>query len=183
MLNNNNRYTINLITSSTEPPCFRISHTIRVWNTGVITIHHIRVGDGNGAGSGNADDDDNSIVLSSSSSYWVRTTNRTKEEILQQCVVCVNNKRDPKGSRERNIHHAKALKDILQTFGAEEHFLHKNLEGESESTNFTNIQSEYVGNLSKIKLLEACIMAYEMRDTFIIPTLVDEYSGAVEDHW
>ena len=53
----------------------------------------------------------------------------------------------------------------------------------SYSTKYTNIQSECVGNLAKIKLLEARIMAYYMRDTFIIPDLVDEYVGAVEDRW
>ena len=36
-------------------------------------------------------------------------------------------------------------------------------------------------NLAKIKLLEAHIMAYNIRGSFIIPTLVDKYSGAVED--
>ena len=42
--------------------------------TGVIPIHHIRVGNGNGAGSRNDDDADDSIVSSSSSLYWGRTT-------------------------------------------------------------------------------------------------------------
>ena len=46
--------------------------------------------------------------------------------------------------------------------------------GGSDSTKYTNIQSEYAGNLTKIKFLEARIMDYDMRDPFIIPTLVDE---------
>ena len=48
---------------------------------------------------------------------------------------------------------------------------------------YTDIKSEYVGNLAKIKLLEAHIMAYNMRDPFVIPTLVDKYVGTVEDFW
>ena len=59
----------------------------------------------------------------------------------------------------------------------------KNSERESKSTKYTDIQSDYVGNLAKIKLLKACIMVYEIRYPFIIPTLVDRYVGAVEDHW
>ena len=151
--------------------------------TEVIPIHHIRVGDGDGAGSGNADNADNSIVSSPSSLYWGRTTKRTKEDILQLRVVCAKNKRWPKGSRERKIHHANATKTLSQTFGAAKHFISKNLEGESESTNYNDIKSEYVGNLAKIKLLDDRIMAYDMRDPFIIPTLVDEYDGAVQDFW
>ena len=41
----------------------------------------------------------------------------------------------------------------------------------------------FVGNLAKIKVLEACIIAYVMRDPFIIPILVYEYAGAVKYHW
>ena len=32
-----------------------------------------------------------------------------------------------------------------------------------------------------MKLLETRIMTYNIRDSFIIPTLVDEYADAVED--
>ena len=96
-------------------------------------------------------------------------------------MVCVKNKRGPKGSRERNIHRVNATKAILQTSGAVKHFFPTNLEGGSESTKNTNIQSEYIGDLDKIK--ETHIMAYYMRYPFVIPKLVDEYSGAVEDRW
>ena len=83
-----------------------------VISTGVIPIHHIRAGDGNGNVRGNADDADNIIVSSSSSSYWGRTTKLKKEEILQKCVVCVKSKRGPKGSRGSDIHHTNATKAL-----------------------------------------------------------------------
>ena len=86
--------------------------------------------------------------------------------------MCVKNKRGPGGISQRDIHHAKSTKALSQTFGAANHFVPKNSEGESKSTKSTDIKSEYVGNLAKIKLLEARIMAYDMRDPFIIPTLV-----------
>ena len=106
-----------------------------VISTGIIFIHYIRVGDGNGACSVNADDaddDDNSVVSSTSSSYWGRTTKRMKEEILQRNLMCVKNKRGPEGLRERGIHHANETKAQSHTFGAAKHFVPKNLEGDSE---------------------------------------------------
>ena len=39
----------------------------------------------------------------------------------------------------------------------------------SNSNKYTNIQSYYIGNLDKIKLLEAPISAYNMRDPFLSP--------------
>ena len=98
-------------------------------------------------------------------------------------MLYVKNKRGTEGSRERNIHHANAKKVLLQIFGAAKHFVPNNWEGESESTTYTDIQSEYIGNWSKIKLLEASIMAYDTRDPLIITTPVDDYAGAVEDLW
>ena len=104
-----------------------------VISTGIIFIHYIRVGDGNGACSVNADDaddDDNSVVSSTSSSYWGRTTKRMKEEILQRNLMCVKNKRGPEGSRERDIHHSNAKKALSQTFEATKHFVPKSFKGE-----------------------------------------------------
>ena len=75
------------------------------------------------------------------------------------------------------------MKALSQNFGAAKRFVPKNLEGGYKSTKYTDIQSKYVGILAKIKLLEARIMAYDMRDPFIIPALLDEYNGAVKDRW
>ena len=98
-------------------------------------------------------------------------------------MVCVKKKRGPKGSRESDINHTNATKAISQNFGSANNFVPKNSEVESKSTKYTNIQSKYVGKLDKIKLLEACIMAYDMRDPFIIPALLDGYIGSVKDRW
>ena len=146
-------------------------------------MQHIHVCNVNGADSGNANNDDNPIVSSSSFSYLGRITKRTKDDIVQHCVVCVKNKRDPKGSRERSIHHDNKTKALSKTSGTPNYFVPNNLEGGSESTKYTDMQSEYIVNLAKIKLLEARIMAYYMRDPFIIPTLVYEYASAVEYRW
>ena len=83
-----------------------------VISTGFIKIHHICVGGGNCSDSGNAKNAEDSIVLSSSLSYWGMTTNRMKEEILQQHMVCVIKKSGPKGSRELDTHHDNAIKAV-----------------------------------------------------------------------
>ena len=57
---------------------------------------------------------------------------------------------------------------ILQTFGAAKHFVPSNSEGESESKSYTDIQSEYVVNLTKMKFLEVRVIAYDMMSPFII---------------
>ena len=127
-------------------------------NKGAIPTHNIRVGEGDDVGSGNgADIYDNSILLSSSLFYLVRTTKQTREEILQHRVVCVKRKHGPEGSRERNIHHSNATKALLQIFLLRSTLFPITWRG-SKSNNYTNIQSEYVANFSKIKLFEARIM-------------------------
>ena len=98
-------------------------------------------------------------------------------------MVCVKRKRGPKGFRERNIHHRNTTKALFQNFGAAKHFFPKNLEGGSKSTKYTNIQSEYVGNLEKSKMLEERTTAYEMRYQFVIPALIYVYASAVKDSW
>ena len=100
-----------------------------VISTGFIPIHHIRIGDNNGANSGNYDDSDNSIVSSSYSLYFGRTTKQTKEKILQQRVVCVKKKLGPKDSTYHNIHHTNVTNVTLQTFDAAYHSFPKNSEG------------------------------------------------------
>ena len=131
-----------------------------------------------------ADEGGHSVISSTSvASYWGRATKRSKEEILQRRVVCDKSKRGPEGSRERDIHHKNATYALSQVFGAAAHFIPKNSEGESESTKYSDIQSEYVGNLTKVKLLEARVMGYDMLAPFIIPKLVDSRASTVGDRW
>ena len=108
-----------------------ISTSVRsgVISTEIIPIHHIFVGDGNDADIGKDNNAENYIFSSSSLSYWLSTTKRTKEKILQQRVVCVKNKCGPKDSWECNIHHSKSTKALSQTFGSVKHFVPKNSEG------------------------------------------------------
>ena len=75
------------------------------------------------------------------------------------------------------------MKALSQKCGSAKHFVPKYLEGGSDSTKYSDIKSKYIGNLAQIKLLEARIMTYDTRDPLIIPTLLDEYAGAIKDRW
>jgi hypothetical protein len=61
------------------------------------------------------------------------------------------------------------------------HFHAKNAEGEA-SNKYANLQSEYAGNLAKIKeTLKQRMDAWDMISPFIIPDLVDPYALSIED--
>jgi hypothetical protein len=59
------------------------------------------------------------------------------------------------------------------------HFHAKNAEGDA-SNKYANLQSEYAGNLAKIKTLKLCMDAWDLISPFI-PDLVDPYTLSVED--
>ena len=61
-------------------------------------------------------------------------------------------------------------------FGAAKHFMTKNPEGIYENPNYSNIQLEYVGKLTKLKFLERRLKMYYMLLPFIIPKLIDKYN-------
>ena len=46
-----------------------------------------------------------------------------------------------------------------------------------------DIQSEYVGNLDKLKLFRKCMEAFDMFDPFLIPTWTDPDAISVLDCW
>ena len=76
-------------------------------------------------------------------------------------------------SRKQYVHHKNTTATLLQTFGVENHFVPRNLEVDSESNHYTNIQSEYVGNMTKTKFLEARVLAYDMTAPFIVPVFLN----------
>ena len=75
------------------------------------------------------------------------------------------------------------MRTLSQNFDYTQRLVPKNSEGGSKSTKHTNIQYKYVWNLAKVKFSEDCIITYNTRGPFPIPTLVDDYFGAVADRW
>ena len=67
-------------------------------------------------------------------------------------------------------HQEAATKALLQ-YASAGHFHVMNAEGES-SNKYTNLQSKYVGNLSKIKNIKSHMDARDISNPFVIPTLL-----------
>jgi hypothetical protein len=84
-------------------------------------------------------------------------------------VVCPKGKGGDQGSRDYSRHHLAATAAILELFGAVKRFCTKNADGEL-SYKYKDIQSEYVGNLDKLKLFRKRMEAFDMFDPFLIPT-------------
>jgi hypothetical protein len=104
-----------------------------------------------------------------------RTTARTEEEILQDKIVVPKDKRGAKGSKEYNIHHEAATKELSVTFDvAIFKYGPTSSRGESESDkqeSHSDIQSYYVGIKDKLDILCKRCTAYDMFDGVIeVPT-------------
>ena len=121
-------------------------------------------------------------TVTSSGSHWSKKK-RSKQEFLHIRVVCVKSNRGAEGSRNQYLHHKNATTKLSQTFGAVNHFVQRNSEGESESKNYTDIQSENVGNLTNMKFLEARVIAYYMMALYIVLNLPGGYYLEVEYLW
>ena len=78
-------------------------------------------------------------------------------------------------SHDQYVHHKKNTATLLQTFGATKHFVPRNLEGKSNSNRYTDIQSESVGKITKMKLLESRVLDNDVMATIIVQDLVDDY--------
>jgi hypothetical protein len=71
---------------------------------------------------------------------------------------------------------------IPELFGAAKHFCTKNTDGEL-SYKYKDIQSEYVGNLDKLKLFRKCMEAFDMFVPFLIPLWIEPDAISVMDCW
>ena len=90
-------------------------------------------------------------------------------------------KQGAEGSCAIDVYHKNATTKLFQTFGTTKHFAPRYSEVYSDSKSYIDTQSEYVGNLSKMKFVEARVLDYDMIKTFIVPDLIDEYTLEVED--
>ena len=99
------------------------------------------------------DDSENTPTVMTSGFYWGKTK-RSKQEILQIRFVCVKFKVGAEGYCERYFRHKNDTATLSQTFDDANNFVPRNSEGESKSNRYTYIQSEYVVNITKMKLLE-----------------------------
>ena len=82
-------------------------------------------------------------------------------EINARRVICPKHARGAHGSRDYARHQEAATKAIPYPFASAKHFHAKNAEGEA-SNKYANLQSEYAGNLAKIKTLSFLISLIPM---------------------
>ncbi len=95
--------------------------------------------------------------------YFDDTTRRSRRMVSARKVVCPKGKRGDQGSCDYSRHHSAATAAIPELFGAAKHFRTKNADGEL-SYKYKDIQSEYVGNLDKLKLFRKRMEAFDMFD-------------------
>jgi hypothetical protein len=115
-------------------------------------------------------------------SGYFGATCRPAAEINARRVICPKSARGVLGSRDYTRHQEAASKALPHIFASAKLFHAKNAEGES-SNKYANLQSEYAGNLAKIKSFKQHMDAWDMSDPFVIPTLINPDALSVEDCW
>jgi hypothetical protein len=116
------------------------------------------------------------------SGYFVGATHPSVAEINARWVIFPKSAHGVLGSHDYTRHQEAATKTLPHVFASAKHFHAKNAEGES-SNKYANLQSEYAGNLAKIKNFECHMDAWDMSDPFVIPTLINPDAISVEDYW
>jgi len=110
------------------------------------------------------------------------TQKRQAIEINARRVICPKHACGAHGSRDYARHQEAATKALPYPFALAKHFHAKNAKGEA-SNKYANLQSEYAGNLAKIKTLKRRMDAWDMISPFVIPDFVDPYALSVENCW
>jgi hypothetical protein len=114
--------------------------------------------------------------------YFDDTTRRSCRIVLARKVVFPKGKRGDQGSCNYSRHHLAATAAIPELFGATKHFCTKNADGKL-SYKYKDIESEYVGNLDKLKLFRKRMEAFDRFNPFFIPTWIDPDAISVMDCW
>ena len=120
------------------------------------------------------------LTVTPTGNYFDDTNRRSCQDITGRKVVCPKGKCGAQGSHNYDWHHTAATAAIPELFGAVKHFRTKNSDGKL-SYKYKDIQSEYVGNLYKLKLFRKRMEAFDMFDLFIVPLWIDPDTISVLD--
>ena len=115
-------------------------------------------------------------------SGYFGTIRRSTADIDARRVICPKTARGAHGSRDYARNQAAATVALPCTFASAKHFHAKNEQGEA-SNKYANLQSEYAGNLAKIKTLKQHMDKWDMTGPFVIPELLDPHALSAEDRW
>ena len=107
---------------------------------------------------------------------------RTLAEIHARRVICPKTARGAPGSRDYTRHQEAATKALPHIFASAKHFHAKNADGEA-SNKYANLQSEYAGNLAKIKNFKRHMDEWDMSSPFVIPAIIDHFALSITDRW
>jgi hypothetical protein len=97
-------------------------------------------------------------------------------------IVCPKEKRGAQRLRDYSRHHVATTAALSELFGVAKHFCTKNA-GKELSYKYKDIQSEYVGNLDKLKLFQKRLEAFDILEPFLIPVWINSNAICVNDHW
>jgi hypothetical protein len=114
--------------------------------------------------------------------YFNETARRSRHVISARKVIFPNNAHGVQGSRDYSWHHEATTAVLPELFGAAKHYCTKNADGEL-SYKYKDIQSEYVGNLDKLKLFRKHMEAFDMLDPFLIPVWMNPMAISIVDCW
>jgi hypothetical protein len=118
-------------------------------------------------------------------SGYFGTQKRQAIEINARRVICPKHARVAHGSCDYACHQEAANKALPDPFASAKQFHAKNAEEGGLNKKYANLQSEYAGNLVKIKTLKWCMEAWDMINPFVISEFVDPFAplSSVEDRW
>jgi hypothetical protein len=114
--------------------------------------------------------------------YFNETAQCSCHVISARKVICPENACGAQGLRDYSWHQAAATAALPKLFGMAKHYRTKNADGEL-SYKYKDIQSEYVGNLDKLKLFRKCMEAFDMLDPFLIPIWMNPMAISIVDCW
>jgi hypothetical protein len=114
--------------------------------------------------------------------YFDDTVQHSWRVAAARKVVFPKDTRELQGSRDYSRQHAAATAALPDLFGTAKHFHTNNADGEL-AYKYKDIQSEYVGNVDKLKLYRKRLEAFDMLSPFYIPEWIDPQAFSVNDLW
>jgi hypothetical protein len=112
--------------------------------------------------------------------YFNESARRSHWDIFDCKVVCPKEKCGAQGSCNYCCNHAAATAALPELFGVAKHFRTNNSDGEL-AYKYKDIQSEYMGNLDKLKLFWKRLVAFNMLNPFMVPSWIEPNSISVMD--
>jgi hypothetical protein len=123
-----------------------------------------------------------SCSVAATGNYFNEIAWPSRHVISARKVICPKNAQGVQGLRDYSRHHEAATTALPKLFGVAKHYRTKNAD-EELSYKYKDIQSEYVGNLDKLKLFRKRMEAFDMLNPFLIPIWTNPIAISVVNRW